>query len=270
MADKQRSSTAGTRRRHVLTLPLGLVALGTLGALPALAAPVSIRKLGVFALLGETLQLVFAGDVTDSRLDRNMRESLPTKDVGFDQAALRAVQQVMEREQPRAQLQLYRSTTPLAPAEQRALADGATRAELPAWIVETIGSGKLSHLLLITRHRGDASFPVHEGYSVGRGAVEGVGYYLDNSTEIKNLDTGKPSLGFLGAFAMLRIQLVDAISGDIVGSQDVRVGQMFAGRNDTEAANIWNALNPREKVEVLRKLVEDNVARVMPAVLGRG
>ena len=267
MADNTRSNLASIRRRHCLALPLGLFALGSL---PALAAPVAIRSLGVFALLGESLQLVFAGDVTDSRLDRNLRESLPTKDVGFDQAALRAVRQVMEREQPLARLHMYRSTTPLQPAEQRALADGATRAELPAWIVDTIGSAKLSHLLLITRHRGDARFPVHEGYSIGRGAVEGVGYYLDNSTEIKNMDTGRPALGFLGAFAMLRLQLVDAISGDIVGSQDVRVGQIFAGRNDTEVANIWNALDPREKVEVLRKLVEDNVARVLPAVLGRG
>ncbi len=271
MADKSESTLALAlaSRRHCLALPLGLFALSGLSALPALAAPVAIRSLGVFALLGESLQIVFAGEVTDSRLDRNLRESLPTKDVGLDQAALRAVRAVMGREQPRARLQMYRSTTPLQPAEQRALADGATRAELPAWIVNTIQSADLSHLLLITRHRGDASFPVRDGFSIGRGAVEGIGYYLDNSTELKNVNTGKPSLGFLGAYAMLRLQLVDALSGDIVGSQDVRVGQIYGGRNDTEVANIWNALDPREKVEVLRKLVEDNVTRVLPAVLGR-
>ncbi len=52
--------------------------------------------------------------------------------------------------------------------------------------------------------------------------------------------------------------------------QDVRVGEIHAGRSDTEAANIWTALSPREKVDVLRRLVEQNVARVLPAVLGKG
>lgn len=263
-----RSRAALTRRRTCLALPMAL-SLAALG-LPAQAAAPDIRSLGVFSLLGETLQLVFAGEATDSRLDRNLRESLNTKDVGFDQAALRAVRQVMGTQYPRARLQLFRATQPLAPAEQRALADGATRAELPAWIVNTIQSGQLSHLLIITRHRGDASFPVSDGFSIGRGGVEGIGYYLDNSTELKNLSTGKPSIGFLGSYAMVRVQLLDAQSGDVLGSQDVRVGQIHAGRNDEEVANIWNALSPAEKVEVLRTLVEKNVARVLPAVLGKG
>ena len=234
------------------------------------AEPASIRSLGVFSLLGDGLHLVYPADATDTRLDRNLRDSLPTRDIGFDQAALRGVREVLSRQQPAARLQMFRSNTAMEPAAQRALADGAARAELPAWIVGTIQSAQLSHILLITRHRGEASFPTFGGYSIGRGAVEGIGYYIDNSTEIKNLDTGRPSIGFLGAFVMLRLQLMDASSGDIVGSQDVRVGQLHAGRNDSEAANIWNALDGREKVEVLRQLVQDNVARVMPAVLKRG
>ena len=43
---------------------------------------------------------------------------------------------------------------------------------------------------------------------------------------------------------------------------------MFAGRKDIEAENIWNALDPQEKVEVLRNMVEQNVERVLLGVLG--
>ena len=259
-------------RRSCLALPLALLALphATAWAQASAPAPAPVRTLGVFALLGESLQLVFPADVTDTRLDRNLRETLPVKDIGFDQAALRAVSAVAGRQLPAARLQMFRATQELGPAEQRAVADGATRAELPDWIVKTIQSANLSHLLLITRHRGEASFPLLNGFSIGRGSVEGVGYYVDNSTEMKNLSTGKASTGFLGAFVMLRLQLMDAQSGQILGSQDVRVGEIHSGRNDTEAANIWTALSPREKVEVLRRLVEQNVARVLPAVLGKG
>ncbi len=251
-----------------LGLPLLLAASSTLVAAPALAqTPPSIKTLGVFSLLGDGLQLVYPADATDTRLDRNQRESLPTKDIGFDQAALRAVRESLARQQPQASMQMFRSNTMMEPSAQRALAEGAAKAELPAWIVGTIQSAKLSHILLITRSRGDASFPLLNGHSIGRGTVEGIGYYVDTGTEIRNLDTGLPSLGFLGAYAMLRLQLLDANTGNLLASEDVRVGQIHAGRNDKEIANIWDTLGPREKVEVLRKMVQDNVARVMPAVL---
>ena len=256
--------TRSTRRTFTAAL---LVFTAALAVMSSAKAQPSIQTLGVFSVLGDGLQLVYPADATDTRLDRNLRDSLLTKDIGFDQAALRAVRDTMSRVQPQARLQMFRSNTSMEPAAQRALAEGASKAELPAWIVGTIDSAKLSHLLLITRHRGDASFPVHEGFTIGRGMVEGIGYYLDKSTEVKNMNTGRASLGFLGAFVMLRLQLLDAKTGELLGSQDVRVGQMHAGRNDKEVANIWDALDPREKVEVLRQLVQDNVGRVLPAVL---
>jgi len=260
--------TPRLNRRDCLSLALASAA--GLATPMAHAQASRMRTLGVFSLLGDGLQLVYPADATDTRLDRNLRESLPTKDIGFDQAALRAVNETMTRLQPSTRLQMFRSVSPMEPGAQRALAEGALRAELPDWIVRAIQSAGLSHLLLITRNRGDASFPLRDGFSVGRGTVEGIGYYLDRSTEIKNNETGYLSTGFLGAYVMLRLQLMDAQSGDILATQDVRVGQMFAGRNESEAANIWNALNPTEKVEMLRTLVQDNVARVMPNLLGKG
>ena len=243
-------------------------------AQPAAAAPAApapkLNTLGVFALLGDSLQIALPADATDSRLDRTLRDSVAVKDLGFDQAVLRAVSESVGRLQPAAKLKMYRSTTPMAPADQRALADGVARAELPAWIVSAIEADKLGHVLIVTRSRGEASFPVEAGFTIGRGRVEGVGFYLDTSTGMKDRSSGDASIGFLGAYAQLRLQLMDTSSGDIVASQDVRVGQIHVGRYGAEVSNIWGALGPREKVEVLRTLVQDNVARVMPALLAGG
>ena len=230
--------------------------------------------MGVFALLGESLQIAQAGDITDSRLDRTLRDSLPVKNIGFDQAALRAVRTVLGQKAPAAQMQMFLANTALSPADQRALADGATRAELPAWIVSAIQAGKLSHILLITRGRGDASFPLSNGFDIGRGKVEGIGYYVDAATEVKNIANGNLSTGFLGAYVQLRLQLMDAQSGDIVGSQDVRVGRMHiansAGGAGNDGTNVWKALGPVQKVDLLRSMVETEVARVLPALLAGG
>lgn len=262
-------NTRNRRRLLRLALPTALgLGAGLLATGPALAARPAIGKLGVFSLMGDGLQLVFAAPVTDTRLDRNLRESLPTKNIGFDQAALRAVTKTMENHYPQTQLQMFRATQPMTLPEQRAVSEGAARAELPAWVIEAINRNGLTHILLITRNRGDARFPVNDGFSVGRGVAEGIGYYLDNTTELKNVDTGLPSSGFLGAFMMVRMQLMEVKTGDIVGSETIRVGRMFAGRKDIEAENIWNALDPQEKVEVLRNMVEQNVERVLLGVLG--
>lgn len=248
-------------RRSLLLAPLALCLAG-----PALAQG-AIRNLGVFSLLGDELAVVQPAAPTDTRIQRQTTESLSMRDIGFDQAALRGVREVLASRAPQARLQMFRATAPISFTEQRAVAEGAAKAELPSWIVGTIDRAKLSHLLIITRTRGDAAFPAASGESIGRGTVDGIGFYLDKTTELKNIDTGRGSLGFLGAFVMLRIQLMDASTGDIVGSQDVRVGQMHAGRRDAEAENVWNALDPTEKVDVLREMVQKNVARVMPAVL---
>lgn len=260
-----------TRRRRSLGWAAGLALLagGLAGAGQAAAQRAGISRLGVFSLLGDGLQIAVPGAMTDTRLDRTLRETLPTREIGFDQQALRAVTEVMARERPQAQLQMFRATTPLAMAEQRLVADGAARAELPAWIIEAINSARLSHVLLLTRARGEAAFRVEDGFTVGRGVIEGIGFYLDSDTDLKNRETGRPSQGFLGAYAYIRVQLMDATSGNIVGSHDIRASEVHAGRADTEAENVWNALTPTEKVDVLRELVRSNVQRVMPLVLAR-
>ncbi len=254
--------------RRSLLLALMLPLLAPAGVL-AQGAANPITTLGVFSLLGDGLQITLPGVITDTRLDRNMRESLPTKEIGFDQAALRAVTEYMARQRAGTRLQMFRATTPLSLTDQRAVADGATRAELPAWIIQAINSAKLSHLLIITRHRGEAAFPVTDGYTVGRGTVEGIGYYLDSDTEVKNRDTGMPSQGFLGAYTMIRVQLMEVASGNVVGSQDIRAGRAHAGRRDIEAENVWNALTPTEKVQTLRDMIQENLARVLPQVMAK-
>ena len=45
---------------------------------------------------------------------------------------------------------------PMTLPEQRAVSEGAARAELPAWVIEAINKNGLTHILLITRNRGDA------------------------------------------------------------------------------------------------------------------
>ena len=76
-----------------------------------------------------------------------------------------------------------------------------------------------------------------------------------------------PSQGFLGAYTMIHVQLMEAASSNLVGNQDIRAGRAYAGLGDVEPGNVWNALTPTEKVDALRETVREIVARVLPQVM---
>ena len=257
-------------RRACLAVLAGVL---TASALPALAqtaaapAKAAITRVGVFSLLGDAVEVTQPGDVSDTRIERKSRESLVVSGSGFDQAALRGAAAAFSAQRPQARLFNFRATQVLSTADQRALADGARRAELPGWMVGAIAPNQLSHLLIITRTRGDSAFPVLEGYTIGRVGVEGIGFYLDNSTDMVNIQTGLSSRGFLGPHTLVRLQLMDAISGDIVAQEDLREYRTISGRRDEDLNNPWNSLAPDEKVTVLRDMLQQGVQRVLTQML---
>jgi hypothetical protein len=250
-----------------LSLTLAAVPAAPVWAQGTAAAPEPLRTVGLFSLLGDTIQITLADAPTDTRLDRNQRETMDLKDLGLDQMALRAITAGMGRLQPQAKLQMFRSTEPIPLPEQRMIADGANRAELPDWIIQSINRHNLSHVMLVTRHRGAALMRTADGDGVGRGTVEGIGFYIDPIYETVNRLTNISSRGALGAYVDIRMQLMEVSSGRVLAQHHIRDGRIYGARTDEQSLQPWNVLEPREKVEVLRTLVEENVARVLPDLL---
>ena len=166
-----------------------------------------------------------------------------------------------------ARLFSYRATQVLSTAEQRALAEGVQRGELPGWMNGVVAPNRLSHLLIVTRTRGEAAFVLPDGGPAGRAEVEGVGMHLDPRGDPVGAGGRPVPGGFLGPHALVRLQLVDAASGSIVVQQDLHEARAIAGRGDDEPGQPWNALAPDEKVTVLRDLLQQGVQRVLTRML---
>jgi hypothetical protein len=264
-------------RRHLLTtaaalalpaLALPATAQTTTGAtLPTTGPMLQMPAVGVFGLLGDTIQVTLADAPTDTRLDRNVRENLDLRDLGLDQVAMRAVRQAITQLTPQTRLHLFRATAPIALEEQRLIAESAPRGELPGWVIQAINQHKLTHLILLTRHRGPALLRTEDGNAIGRGSVEGIGFYIDPIYETQNRLTGIIVQGALGAYVDMRLTLMEVERGRVLVQHPVRDGRIYGARTDEQARTPWNILEPKEKVEVLRRMVEENVARVMPGVL---
>lgn len=254
-------------RRQLLGLALALASAGPAVAQASAPRAAPLRSVGLFSLLGDTIQIVQAPAPTDTRIERSERQTLDIRDVGLDTVALRALTGGLGRLQPQAQLQMFRATAPIALAEQRAIADGAHRAELPGWIVELLTRHRFSHVLLLTRHRGPAQMRLADGNTLGRGTVEGIGFYLDPLYEIRHLESGVTVRGALCAYVVLRLTLMDVPSGQVLAELPVRDGAVYGARSVEQSTEPWDILSPREKVEVLRRMLEDNLTRALPRAL---
>lgn len=225
-----------------------------------------VTAIGLFALMGDELEVMISSSAADTRLNRGERRVLNIKNSGFDQAALRATRQVLSSARPGAAVHMYQASAPLTVAEQRKLADDAAEGGLPRWIVQLIEQNKLSHVLLITRQRGEAMLRTGDGQSLGQGMVEGMGFYLDNDLEIRARESGVVTRGFLGPYSYFRLTLLDTRTAEAL-SHDIRDGRVLGARNVDQSINPWDMLDAYEKTDMLREMIERNVGRVLPALL---
>lgn len=245
-------------------------ALAVCGWLAATSASAQnpISAVGVFSLLGDSVQITSATAApSDSRLERTSRESMTFKDIGFDLIASRAAREALLKAHPQAQVSAFRASGALEPTDQLAVAEGAARGELPAWMVQTIAARNLSHVLIITRGRGTADLRTADDVSIGRGTVEGIGFYLDTLYQTKDVKTGAIAAGLIGTYAQMQLTLMDTQTAQLVAQYSVRDGVARGPGEDRVDADPWSFLSPQQKVIDLRRIVEQGMARGMAQLL---
>jgi hypothetical protein len=227
-----------------------------------------LSTVGVFSLLGDAIQVVASTDTPGAtRIERSARDTLVAKNIGFDNIVLREVAAALEKSHPQAKLKMYRATKPMTMEEQSSIAIGAGRGELPAWMVQAVEADKLSHIVLVTPARGDTNIRIDENASIGRGTVQGIGFYIDTIYRMQNRTTGAISDGLLAPYVYVKLSLMDTQSAQVVGTFDVRDAQGLASRDQQPKSDPWTYLDNNGKVAVLREMLTDNIKRAMPELM---
>jgi hypothetical protein len=253
-------------------LRLSLSGLSVMSALAHAQAPTPtpVQAVGVFSMLGDAVQVTVATAApTDTRLERTDRASVDFKNIGFDLIAIKVARQALEQAYPKADVNPFRSTQTLNPKEQRELAEGASRGELPDWMVRTIVSKKLTHVLLITRNRGSADIRIADGSTIGRSTAEGIGFYIDKLYRIRNTRTGVITDGVLAPYVQIRLSLLDTQTAEMVASYDVRDGVALGASGERPGNDPWAFMSNDEKTVALRNLVEESMTRGMQNLLAK-
>jgi hypothetical protein len=228
------------------------------------------RRYAVLSLLADQLDLVYAQETTGSMLDRNRRESFEAGAGAFDRYALQAVHAAVQRIEAGTQVTMLALPTT---SRQYNEPDGIFTVpvvSLPGNVVDALIAAQATHLILLTKLRGAARIPLVE-QTTGMGTVRGVGFYVDRNLALRRVDTGELTTGVLAPFAYVRLSLVDVQNGQLARDRSIRAMRAYtpAGR-PVAVPDPWELLSAREKAEALKTLLEQELAREVPLLLGGG
>jgi len=150
--------------------------------------------------------------------------------------------------------------------QQRLMSEGKGMEGLLGDIRPLVKDTGVQYLVLFTKARREAKMQVYE-QALGNGTAEGVGFYVDPSTEVLIRDQQVNATGFVSAYAFFDVALVDLSKGAIVGEQRVSANRTTAAPN-TVATEVWSGITGAQKMQMLQGILREEVARTVPLLIG--
>ncbi|HEX5639244.1 MAG TPA: hypothetical protein VFX81_05545 [Burkholderiaceae bacterium] len=247
------------KRRHVLA---ALFAATVASGATAQTAPAP-QRYAVLSAVGDQMTVVRARTQTGSRLDRNDHEVAALPDSALDRLVLKHVDGTLKRAVPAAEVAaLAVASGRLLDVQRQALARNRPSGEMARAFADVLPAGGTDRLLLVIKHRADASIPVAGG-NIGLGRLEGTGFYVDRVTLLRSPDTGLFGTGFLAPFAYVRLVLADA-SGRVLAERIIEAAESFHMSDARAGLQPWDMMTPGEKVAALDRLLQRHIESELP------
>jgi hypothetical protein len=250
-------------RRALLLLGCACLA----ATLPARAADEAKPSYAVLSIIGDKMTLVWLQRGVGSNIDQNGRREVPMKDAALDNMALLAADDVFRRLKPAAKVALMTSRDADVLAQQERGLDGpADAAQLLAPIKEMLQKTQATRLILISKARAEARFPLNDGL-VGTGKVAGLGFYLDAQKRIQLVDSGASDTGFIGPHAYFWLSVIDPQSMTVLRRKQVTESMLVATAESKDALGPWEAMTPKQKLDAMERLIRKGIDRALPDLL---
>lgn len=244
--------------------------LASLAAAAALlgAAACDAADYAIVSLIGSEITIVGAQPVSSTSLDRNSYSPIPVKDATFDRAVFNAVDRAIVARNRHEKSSLLRMPADDARA---AFIDGAKSAVAAASVVDAVrpaaAQAGLARMVLVAPYRYAPMMRTAEGH-VGTGRVAGLGVYVDRMTRFHQPGVADVYPGYLGLFANFRVLVVDLASGAVLAEDVVTTGTTYA-TSRSASRDPMAAITAEEKLRVLQRLIDVEMARVLPPLLAK-
>lgn len=246
---------------------MGLAAVLAGGALGRAVAATTLPRYAVLSLIGDKITLVGYNPAVRGRLDQNERLEVAMPNRNLDRSALFAVEDALGRAEPGAKALLLAANDATLYARQDELFGSPEQARaLLTDIRKLLPADAPERLLLITKHRAEARLRLTDGH-FGSGSLRGLGFYVDNVTEMRDVNSGIAATGFISSFAYLRVSLVDVRSLTILRDDAGKESVMATAAGQSDVTRPWDALSPEQKARYLETAIQRAIDQVAPRVL---
>ena len=232
---------------------------------PPLAA--AMPSVAVYSQTARELSVMQFQTATGTRLNNNTRHRLPVPDSALDKAVVILAGEALKKALPFGRqwlvaptdTDLFESLLTVGEGEPVKFADDMLAA------LKEQGS---TQLLLFTRVRDDASLRALNG-RLGTGQLEGLGFYVDTHTPVRDVDLGQLGQGFLAPYAYFRSTLVDVASQRVLRTQVSRLGYVISAARSQGSAHPWDVMSSSQKMTTLRDMMRDEIGRVVPLLVAK-
>jgi hypothetical protein len=213
----------------------------------------------VLSLIGDKMTVVVHDATTGSSLDKNRHNEIPVPADTFDDAAVLAVGQEIQNIAPQSATALFSSNdAELYRLQERLFEPQDQPKALRESLKKLLQGKRATHLILITKYRGDTHLRLDDGY-IGNGKLSGIGFYRPVSAHAQYRDRQR-------ALASLR---PSPISASLVDTETMSVIRETTTRESGMASTAVRrgGLNSSAKVQALEQVIRQAVAGAMPNVL---
>jgi hypothetical protein len=249
-------------RRHFVQATGAAALAAALGSGAARAQ--AERRYAVVSLIGDELVVVYVGLQTGTLLDPNRSRTVADPTGTMDRYALDAAGRALQAGGAPAATLLTLPPSPLHAQAER-WGDDKT-VSLPGPLVDALTQSGASHLVLLTKHRADASIPLLDSRK-GTGKLRGLGFYVDTHSRIRMVESGATETGLLATYAYFTLTLADARTGVVLNQRHRAAARPYPLAASKTAMDPWDVLKPEEKVARLRGLLQSELAREVPLLI---
>lgn len=252
-------------RRQVLHLS-AVTSLGLGSATLARAQGAGPGKLAIVSMVGQDVDVVVSEAQVGSRMAPK-RERLPIPPGFLDQRATLSMDKLARSFVPAGQIVLLSGQGKMwAELQQDAVASASGMNDMVATLADAARQAGCDQILALMKWRGVAKLRLART-SIGNGMLEGLGFYIDPKLPTAIEGTQETSFGVLAPFAYMRLLHVDARQVKALGSETAQASTSVAPPTGS-LVNAWDALNSEQKIQVLLGLVDEELGRMVPTLLG--
>lgn len=253
-------------RVFVAALAAMLLGLATTGN-----AQVAPRSYAVMSLIGNEVSIHTVRHEVGVRVSGENRSVAEVTDPVFDDIALRMADTVIKGVQSDAKPVLMMTQDKgLYKAQNEMFESIDANKDNREYLLSLLKDRQVSHLVLITKLRDNAALKMARGQVAGNGRLEGLGFFIDDTFQARNIASNESEWGIVAPFAYVKIRLLDARTLEVVRESRALESHVLARSSATaDAMGTWNAVSSEEKINFMRSLIRGAMEHAIPELLAK-